>query len=361
MNFVFCEGDAHRRDGAADPRQLSGAGALIFAGVVSLLCVAAASCLRTDAQAAVLSLISIPLMLAAVYFCCALLCHGRYIHLCLSAICGVILSLLLVGDMLCALLPICFYLPSIVLWLALRGRRATYTGMIVVSGGVVGAVLLVVFCALVYTKYAEISLSSFVRAYESFCEVILSSPRATLAMLEAEAGEGMQSFIDSYRSLVLTLDEMLDIMLYSVPSLFMSVCAIGGFICVYSYKRNIRMQALEDHVGGFEMSVVSAVLYILLNLLVLFIDPITPLGIALITVSAPIELGLALFGGIWGYYWIKKHNKSQIYYVIAILLAVMMPSVCVSLLAYLGAYNTVLLFRLRRLAEKDQSNIDRGR
>ena len=138
----------------------------------------------------------------------------------------------------------------------------------------------------------------------------------------------------------------------------MSASAVCGFVCVFSVKRHRRMAALEDTVGAFELSTISAVLYIVLKLIVLFIDPITPVGIAIVSINAPIELGLALYGAMYGVKWIKKNGKSQMYYVIPIMIAVMLPSVCVSLLAYLGAYRTVFLDRLRRLSQKDSDKVD---
>lgn len=361
MNFVFQDGNAHGGNDARCGRKLSEIGAALYAAAITLLCVLGALCLRTDFETAVWSMLCIVLLPCAAYLCTALLTHGRLMLTLLSAAGSFLLSLIITGDAVRSLTVLVFYVPAVAVWFYCSRYGVTFTGGIVAGGAGVGAALLIILCVLVRVKYGEVSLSSFIRAYESLCEVILSSPRATLALLEAESAVGMEAFIDSYRTLLLTLDEMLGIMLYSIPSIFMSVCAIGGFACVFSYKRHVRMQAQEDRVGRFEMSAVSAVLYIILNLLVLFIDPITPLGIAVITVCSPIELGLALLGGVWGYYWIKKNNKSQAYYVIPILLAVILPSVCITLLAYFGAYRTVFLWRLRRLAEKGSDDSDTRR
>lgn len=357
MNSVFQNGTTEHNSA----RMLSDVGAALFSVVVTLLCALSAVCLRTDVDGAVYSLLAVVFMLFSVYLVSALLAHGRLLMVCLSAIVTFIAGFILTADVLRAALPLTFYAAPLFVEFAQRKYRLTYTGGVVVGAVAIGTSLVCVLCALVYSKYGEVSLSSVVRAYESFCELILSSPRASLSMLEAEAVDGMESFIDSYRALVLTLDEMLDLMLYSVPSIFMSVCVIGGFICVFSQKRHRRMQALEDTIGPFEMSVVSAVLYIVLNLLMLFVDPITPFGIAVITVCAPIELGLTLLGGVWGYFWVKKNDKSQMYYVIPVLLAVMIPSACITLLAYLGAYRTVFLYRIRRLQERNTDDIDQRR
>lgn len=361
MNSVFQNGSSDLGGAQCSARMLSDVGAALFSAVVTLLCALSAVCLRTDVEGAVYSLFAVAFMLISVYLISALLTHGRLLIVCLSAIVAFIAGFVLTADLLRAALPLTFYVAPMLAYFIVKKHRLTYTGGVVVGAVAIGTSLVCILCALVYSKYGEVSLSSVVRAYESFCELILSSPRASLSMLEAEAVEGMESFVESYRALVLTLEQMLDVMLYSLPSIFMSVCAIGGFVCIFSQKRHRRMQALEDSIGPFEMSVVSAVLYIVLNLLILFVDPITPLGIAVITVCSPIELGLALLGGVWGYFWIKKNDKSQMYYVIPVLLAVMIPSACISLLAYLGAYRTVFLYRLRRLQEKNADDGDQRR
>ena len=119
------------------------------------------------------------------------------------------------------------------------------------------------------------------------------------------------------------------------------------------------MLQLPDTIGAFEITVFSAVFYIIAQLIILFIDPITPIGITLITISSPLELGLALSGVLFGMAWLKKNNKGRGYYVAAVAVLVIMPSMAVTILAYLGAYSTVLVYRFRRMLERAiESNRD---
>lgn len=340
------------------PRTLSGIGAIIYSVLLCASCILSALCLRTDAAGAVYSLLAVVFFCAGLYVISALLTHGKEKHMLISLVLSFAGAYLLTADILRSLLGVTVFAVPLIISYTTARRRFTYTGNVCIAAAATGGCFILMLCSLAYFKYGELSLGVLVRAYESFCNIILAAPRETLAFFEAEGGEQMAAFTEQYRTLVRTLEELLSVMLYSLPSMFMSVCAICGFVCVFSVKRYRRMAGLEDTVGAFELSSVSAVLYIILNLIALFIDPITPFGIAIVSISAPMELGLALYGAAYGLKWIKKNGKSQMYYVIPIMIAVMLPSVCVSLLAYLGAYRTVFLDRLRRLSQKDSDKVD---
>ena len=331
---------------------LSGIGGVIYATIVTVLSVLTTLCLETDGERALLCLFVCILFFAAAYFTLALLIHDKLPLVIASYIVSIAGSFILTSDPARSVMCTGAYVTAIAVWLFTRKKLLSYTGNICLAASFGAWFFVVMLCTLAYRKYGSFGLDSLVRAYESFCEVILREPRATVLLLEAEATEEMAGFISNYKSLVATLEELLSLMIYSVPSLFLSICSVGGFAVVFGAKRHRAMAGLEDTVGRFEISVVSAVLFVVANLLTLFIDPITPIGIALITVRAPLELGLAFSGLIYGISWIRKNNKNQMYYVIVVIIAVMMPSVCVALLAYLGAYRIVFLDRLRRLAEK---------
>ena len=331
---------------------LSGIGGVIYATIVTALSLLTTLCLQTDGERALLCLLVCVFFFAAAYFTVALLIHEKLPLVIASYIVSIVGSFILTGDPARSVMCTGAYVTAIAVWLFTRKKLLSYTGNICLAASFGAFFFVVMLCTLAYHKYGSFALDSLVRAYESFCEVILREPRATVLLLEAETTEDMAGLVANYKSLVATLEEMLSLMIYSVPSIFLSICAAGGFVVVFGVKRHRSIAGLEDTVGRFEISVVSAVLFVIANLLTLFIDPITPIGIALITVCAPLELGLAFSGLIYGISWIRKNNKSQMYYVIPIIIAVMLPSVFVASLAYLGAYCIVFLDRLRRLAEK---------
>lgn len=344
--------DINKEDGRGQARMLSGIGAVLYSVAATVLFMLGALCMRTDGEGALACFLIPVLYIAGSYLTEALLVQGRAALVIASALSSVLCGYVLSANMLHSLLCLTAFAGAWAVYISTQKKRFGFVGNICLSSVFYALGFTLMLCVLLYEKYSDVSMDTLMRAYESFTEVICAEPRAALDIILQTEGEEAARLAESYKVMLSTLDEMLELMVYSVPSLFASICVIGGFFTVFAAKKHRRMLGLPDTVGAYAITVFSSVFYIATKLIVLFIDPITPVGITLITISAPLELGLALSGVLFGMAWLKKNNKGRGYYVAAIAVFVMMPSLSVTLLAYLGAYSTVLVYRFRRMIEK---------
>ena len=351
--------DINKEDNRAQARKLSEIGAVLYSVAATLMFMLGTLCMRTDGEGALCCFFIPVLYTIGSYLIVALLVQGRgalFIASALSSVlCGYVISENILHSALCLVVFVLAY----AVFISTREKRFGFVGNICLSSVFYALCFMLMLCVLLYEKYSEVSMEMLLRAYESFTEVISAEPRAALQVIIETEGEEAARLAETYKSMLSTLDEMLDVMLYSVPSLFASICVICGFFSVFAIKKHRRMLQLTDTIGAFEITVFSAVFYIIAQLIILFIDPITPIGITLITISSPLELGLALSGVLFGMAWLKKNNKGRGYYVAAVAVLVIMPSMAVTILAYLGAYSTVLVYRFRRMLERAiESNRD---
>ncbi len=351
MNYNVHEKQNIGRDGCASSRSLSPIGGVIYSVLSTVAFMLSALCMRTDGMQALYCFYIPILYIAGSYLLVALLVHDRLAFFLSSAVSSVLCGYVLTVELLYSVLCLTAYVGAYAVYRATRERRFSFSGNICLSAVCYSISFLVILFSLCYEKYGTISAQTFVHAYDAFTEVIMTEPRATLGMIENMQGEEYAAAAQTHRQLLSALESALDLMLYSVPSIFICICAIGGFITVISAKKNRRMLCLPDTVGPYSITVTSAVVYISAKLLMLFADTVTPIGITIVTVCAPLELGLALSGVLFGIAWIKKNQKSRAYYIVAIVLICTVPSLCTTLLAYLGAYSTVLVYRMRRILE----------
>lgn len=344
--------DINRDGGRAQTKMLSGIGAVLYSVAATVLFMLGALCMRTDGEGA-LSCFLIPVLyIAGSYLSTALLVQGRGALFIASAVSSVLCGYVLTSNILHSILCLTAFAGACAVYLATRKKYFGFVGCICLSAVFYALGFIIILCVLLYEKYSAVSMETLLRAYESFTEVMCAEPRAALDAIMQTEGEEAARMAESYKKMLSLLDEMLDLMVYTVPSMFVTVCAAGGFFTVVAAKKHRRMLGLPDTVGAFEITVFSALLFIIAKLVVMFIDPITPIGITLITVLAPLELGLAVSGALFGMAWLKKNNKGRGYYIAAIAVFVLMPSQAVTLLAFLGAYSTVLVYRFRRMIEK---------
>ncbi len=333
-------------------KMLSGVGAVLYSVASTVLFMLGTLCMRTDGEQA-LSCFLIPvLFIAGSYLAVALLVQGRMPLFIAAAASSVLCGYVLSANILHSLMCLCAFAGAFAVYTATKKKSFGFVGNICLSAVFYALTFLLTLGVLLYEKYSEIGMDTLLRAYDSFCEVLCSEPRAVLEEMKQIEGESAEQLAESYSQMISTLEQMLELMVYTVPSMLVSVCVIGGFFTVAAVKRHRRMLELPDTVGAFEITVFSAVFFVATKLVVIFIDPITPVGITLITVLAPLELGLAVSGVLFGVAWLKKNNKGKLYYLIAAALLVLMPSYAVSILAFLGAYSTVLVYRFRRMIEK---------
>ena len=351
MNYnINGDPNADRRT-VREARSLSQIGAVLYSVLSTVAFMLGAVCMRTDGAAALYCFYIPILYIAGTYMSVALLVHDRLALYLASAVSSVLCGFVLTGELLHSVLCLTAYVGAYVIYRATRERHFTFSGNICLSAACYGVSFLLILCSLCYEKYGAVSAQTLVHAYETFTEVMMTEPRATLGLIQ-DQGEEFAAMADTYGQLLGTLDQLLDLLLYSVPSIFICICAIGGFITVISAKRHRRMLCLPDTVGHYGITVTSAVIYIAAKILMIFVDPMTPLGITVVTVCAPLELGLALCGVLFGIAWVKKNRKSRGYYVGAIILMCVLPGLCTTLFAYLGAYSTVLVYRVRRMLER---------
>ncbi len=338
-------------------RMLSGIGAAAYSVAAALLLVICVYCMRTDAQQAILCLLIPFLYMGAGYLISALLVQGRAVFALACAAAGVLGGYVLVLDPVRAVLCLGAFVSPVCVYFSTKKKRLTFSGNICLSACGIAFSLVCVLCVLSYKKYGEFGIDAFVRAYGSLCEIILREPKATLEYLRANGTEELGEMTEYYAALVKTLEELLSVMLYSVPSLFINICAIGGFITVLAAKKHRAMLGLSDTVGAWGISVIGSVLFVILSVLSIFADPLTPIGLAVVTVSAPLELGLAVSGVLFFVEWTKKNGKGPFYYIALAALFVLIPSLCIMTLAYIGAYRTVFLYRMKKI---DSSGKDKG-
>ena len=339
-----------------EPRTLSSVGSVIYSVVATVLLLVCAFCLRTDGENAMLCILAPLFTIGASYFLAALLVHGRMALFVTSALSSVICAYVLCADIFRSLLCLGAFAVALCVYLSTRKKYFTHSGNICLCAAVYAGVFAAMLCVLCIEKYGAVNYETLGRAYDSFKSIVMSVPRESLAQLETGALDVAAEDIEYYRSLVDMLDDLLGITLYVVPSLFLCICAIGGFITVRGVRSNRKMLALPDTVGIYEISSVSAFLFIVFNLLTLFVNLYTPLGIAVFTVCAPLELGLAYAGLVFVLGWLKLHNKGPLFYIVFVLLGLFMTSACIAILAYTGAYRSIYLSKMRKMKEKLNNN-----
>lgn len=348
------------RHSRGEARALSPIGGVIYSVIAAAAFMIGAACMRTDGAAALYCFYIPILYIAGTYMLVALLVQDRLALFLASALSSVLCGYVITGALLHSVLCLIAYVGAYMLYRATRERHFTFTGNICLSAAFYATVFIAILCSLCYEKYGALGADVFIHAYDTFTEVMMEGPRETLALMQSTGGEEYAAAVQSYAELLETLDQLLDLLLYSVPAIFMSICAIGGFITVFAAKKHRRLLCLPDTVGPYSITVTSSVIYIAAKLLMMFVDPITPIGIAVATVCSPLELGLALSGVIFGIAWVKKNRKGRGYYIGAIILFVIAPGLSVTLFAYLGAYSTVLVYRVRRMLERAMGEGSRG-
>lgn len=335
-------------------RTLSGIGAVAYATLVSFLSVCAVLCLYTDAQNAVLCFLFPVFLFAGGYFASALLIHAKTALFYTCAVTSLVCCVVLSGDLLRSLSVLGIFGAAIAMKYATDKKRFTHSGIILIATSIYALSVFYVFCVLCYQKYGSVGIDSFGRAYESFTNLILQNPNETLEKLKLMYTEAeYEALIESYSSTITVLKQTLEQTVYFIPSAFLCICAIGGFITVNGVVKHRKMQALEDTVGEFSLSVVTAILYLVIYFLTIFIESDSPLGITLVTVGAIGGLGLSLYGFYYIHRLIKAHEKRKTYTVILILALLFFTSLTQSVLALFGAYRTILLYKQERNKEKN--------
>ncbi len=339
-----------QRDNAANTKigtTLSNTGSAILAATGALLCILCAVCMRTDAQGAVLSLL-IPLFIfSASYILCALAVHKKYTALLVGALATSVAAVIFTAAPLRCAVAVFPFAVGAVIGLLTQEKRLSCTGAVILASCAHALCFIVAFCIMSIEKYGHVGTDTFVSAYESFVDLVMVIPEMNLEMLNsaltdpAYAGIVTEDVVKEYALLTETLRELLGLFLYKLLPIFLSVCSIGGFITMIAVKRHRRMQSLPDTLGAFEMSVVSAVLYILLTIAMLLVDPYSAIGITIDSVSSVVGLGLALVGIGYLANVIKASDKKTLYTVILVGAAAIFPSILVGILSIVGASNVI--------------------
>lgn len=334
-------------------KTLSGIGAVAYAVLVTFLAVCSVLCLYTDAQNAVLCFLFPVFLFAGGYFASALLIHARTALFYSCAITSLLCCVILSCDPLRSASVLGIFGVGAAMKYATDKKRFTQSGVIIIAGGIYAISIFYIFCVLCYQKYGSVSMDSFGRAYESFTNLVLQSPSETLEKLKLMYTDAeYEEFLNSYSSTVSLLRETLDQTVYFIPSAFLCICAIGGFITVQGVIKHRRMQALADTVGEFSLSVVTAILYLIIYFVTIFTASDSALGITLITVGAVGGLGLSLFGFYYVWAMIKAHQKRRTYTVILVVVLFFFTSLAQSVLALFGAYRTIFLYKKEKDRQK---------
>ena len=338
-------------------RTLSGIGAVAYAAAVSILSVFAVLCLYTDAENAVLCFLFPVFLFAAGYFASALLSHSKTALFCVCALTSLVCCAVLSADILRSVSVLGVFGVAAAMKYATDKKRFTQSGIILIATAVYSVTVFYVFCVLCYQKYGSVGIDSFSRAYDSFTSLILKNPTEVLEDLKLmHSGTEYEDVIESYSATISLLKETLSQTVYFIPSAFLCICAIGGFITVRGTARHRRMQALPDTIGEFSISIVTAVLYIAIYFVTIFTAADSPLGITLSTVGAIGGLGLSLYGFYYIYGVIKTHEKRRTYTAVLAVILFFFTSLAQTVLALFGAYRTVFLYKINRDKEKNGGN-----
>lgn len=332
-----------------EARRLSHVGAA-FLGTVGAICSAlAAFCMKTDKDTAMLCLL-IPFL----YFGSSLLyqgviCHGyKKIYIfSLTATC--ILSFSLTLDPIKTALSLAASLiPLAILKLTEKpGRRMTET--IITASVMWGAILLISLIYLAYQKYGNCTFDTLVHAFGSFKEVVLSAPKETLNYLnETNTSGEYTDFIKNYEQTVTMLDSTVSLLLYSVPALYLNICCIGGFITVIALKYYRKMAHINDTIGIFYTSPITAWMYIALYLISIFVATDSVFGILISTLYAPISIALAYEGLLFIFKMCQKAEKEKRFVIILTVSLLIIPSLALLVLSYAGAYHSIGFYKFTK-------------
>ncbi len=340
---------------------LSTVGAVIYAALATVLSVMCSASLQNSAEQAVLSVLAPVFLFAAGYFSCILAVHRQKLLFFICAAASVLCSFAFTFDIFRSLVCIgAFGAAFFVSW-ACERPRVTHAGAICGALAIYAVALLWGFLVLCYQKFGAVNTDTAYRAFESFCNVIMKQPEATLSSMIDKFGsqKEYESLISEYQASIKALRETLALTVYVIPSTFLYICAAGGFITVRSAVTHRRMQSLPDNLGMFSVSIVTAVVYLILYLVSIFTDPTTPLGITINTVSTLPSLGLALFGFLYLFAVIKLHPKRRMYTTFFVLVIVFFTSMALSLLSIVGAYNTIKFYLIQK--KRNNQNNDNTR
>ena len=323
------------------PTTLSAIGAVIISVIATLLLCASAVCLCTDGENAMLGFFSPALFSAGVCLALILLIHDRKPLFISCACASVLCAFVLCGDAYRSLICLSAFVVCCIFFALTKKKHFTCTGYMLLVSALYAVVFICMAALLCYEKYGEFGIGTLISAYEEISALIMSFPAQMIEILESEGAGAYADLIAQYEMISQTLEALLSVMIYLIPAYFFSICGIAGFITVSIARAHRRMLCLEDVFGEFRVSMVSAVVYLVSNLLILFVDPYTPIGITLITISTPLELALAYSGIRFGLMFIKKAKKGAAYYVVPIVIAAVMPTVFITFLAYLGSYRSI--------------------
>ena len=339
---------------------LSTAGAFIYAAAAVILCALCSSFLKNTAEEAVLSLLSPLFMFAAGSFMAVLASHKKNALFYASAVLGVALSFALTLDILRSLVCLGAFFAAFFIARASERACITQTGAILAVIVIYSAFILFGFGVLCYQKYSAINLDTLGRAYDSFCNVLLRAPESVLSQMKElyATDPAYASLITDYEKTVGLLRQALPMTAYFIPSAFLYICSTGAFITVFLVLKHRRMQGLENHLGAFSVSIVTAVVYLIITVVSIFADPISPLGVTLSTVSAVPSLALALIGAAYMRQRILTSPKKRTFIILSVLVLIFMTGAVLSVLSLIGAYKSIQLYLFQRLKDKfDQNNL----
>jgi hypothetical protein len=238
-------------------------------------------------------------------------------------------------------------------------KRFTCSGYMNLCAVMYGVSFVGMIAVLCFEKYGAFNIDTLISAYDAVGGLLKSAPLEMIEILRENGSEQFESMIEQYTVMAELTEKMFDLLLYVIPAFFLSICALLGFITVNTARAQKQMQGEEDVYGEFSISLVSAVIYLIVNLIGIFADPYTPFGVTLAAVSMPLELALAYVGLRFGILILKKTKKGAAYYVVPIIIAAVMPSVFITLLAYLGAYKSIFYELVRGVViirKKDDGN-----
>ena len=341
--------NTHYQSNNNNIKTLSATGAVLYSAFVTVLAAVSVLCMRTDPDNAVLCFFVPVFLIGAGYFATALLVHKNTALFCVCAAVSVLACFALTLDILRSLVCLGAFAAALSVHLGSRRKYFTQSGMICLCSVFYAVFLFSALCILCYQKYGSVGVDTFTKAYNSFVSVIMQAPLDTLEIYrELYTSPEYASVIESYEQLTELLRNTLELMLYSVPSLFLCICSIGGFITVRASKRHRKMSGLPDTIGPYRISVTSAAVYIILTLISLFSDGYSALGITVSTVGAVLGLGLAVEGFIFVFSVLKRTQRAQLYTALLIIAVSMMPGLAQSLLALVGVYHSFVLMKMRR-------------
>lgn len=345
---------------------LSIIGSVLYSFLCVVMSSAASVCMRTDGANAVFTMLVPFFWIASSYFAVALLIHKKYAVLGAGALGAMLLSIIFTSSPALSALSLAPFAAAGAVHVFTQKKYMTQSGIILTAALCHALFLIALICILLYQKYGSVSMESFYRALDSFSNIAMylpniiadiysdyiADPKVAQTLTEEMLASYMEA-LDQYKASVAELrQELPKLLISSIPSTFLCICAIGGFITTLGAKKHRKMVGLEDTIGAYGITPISGIVYLIITLAHIFIDPYSAVGITLSAIGAALGLGLALEGLIFMIKVIKRTERRGLFTSLFIIAAVIFTTPMISMLSFVGAYHTVSLLILEKLNSK---------